>query len=259
MMYQNILFEKQDGIGLVTLNRPANMNALNHQTWEEIGDVVRRIRKDDNVRVVVITGAGEKAFAGGTDISFLKERSLLETLYSDTSNILMEITNLSKPVIAAIDGYALGGGCELAMACDIRIATEKSQFGQPEVNLGITPGSGATQRLQRLVGMGKAKELIFTGDIINATEAQKIGLVNKIVADRTALFEEVEAMARKMMKKGMVAIGIAKAAINIGSDVDLRSGLLFEKACQAVTFATEDKEEGMNAFLEKRKPLFKGK
>ena len=176
---------------------------------------------------------------------------------SEVNDILYEITMHKKPVIAAVDGYALGGGCELAMACDIRIATKKSKFGQPEVNLGIIPGGGGTQRLQRLVGIGKAKELIFTGDIISAEEAERIGLIEKVVEDGAVLEAAIE-MAKKIKAKGPVAVTLAKQAINVGANTDLYSGLCFERYSQAIAFSTADKAEGTLAFIEKRPAQFKG-
>ncbi|MCL6611925.1 MAG: enoyl-CoA hydratase/isomerase family protein [Peptococcaceae bacterium] len=259
MSYKNIILEKDGHIALITLNRPEVRNALDPQTWAEIRGAIRDCRLDRDVRVVIITGAGGKAFASGADIRSLRERETLEVLKSEAQESLNDIENLDKPVIAAIDGFALGGGCELAMACDIRIATERSKLGQPEVNLGIIPGAGGTQRLQRLVGMGKAKELIFTGEIISAREAREIGLINQVVERPEDLMPAAREMAGKIMAKGPVAVGLAKMAINLGANTDINSGLLFEKFAQTIAFATEDRIEGTTAFLEKRKPDFKGR
>ena len=257
MSYQNIKIEVSDGIAILTLNRPEVRNALDYVTWDEIRAGMRELRFRDDVQVIILTGAGGKAFASGADIKALNVRTVSEQMNSEVNDILYEITTHKKPVIAAIDGYALGGGCELAMACDIRIATKKSKFGQPEVGLGIIPGGGGTQRLQRLVGIGKAKELIFTGDIISAEEAGKIGLVEEVVEDGTVMDAAI-AMAKKIQAKGPVAITLAKMSINVGSNTDLYSGLCFERYSQAIAFSTEDKAEGTKAFIEKRSPQFKG-
>ncbi len=258
MNYKNIFLTKDGGLTVLTLNRPEVRNALDSTTWSEIREAVREIRFSDEIRVLVITGAGGKAFASGADIRALLERTTLEQLRSEVNDTLNEIENLNKPVIAAVDGFALGGGCELAMACDIRIATTRSKFGQPEASLGIIPCAGGTQRLQRLVGVGKAKELIFTGDIIGAEEAEKIGLVNKVV-EPDQLMTAAKEMAEKIMTKGPVAINVAKVCINVGANTDLFSGLAVERFAQTVTLATEDRVEGMTAFLEKRKPEFQGR
>ena len=218
---------------------------------------MRELRFNDDAHVIILTGAGGKAFASGADIKALNARTVSEQMNSEVNDILYEITMHKKPVIAAVDGMALGGGCELAMACDIRIATKKSKFGQPEVNLGIIPGGGGTQRLQRLVGIGKAKELIFTGDIISAEEAERIGLIEKVVEDGTVLEAAIE-MAKKIKAKGPVAITLAKQAINVGANTDLYSGLCFERYSQAIAFSTADKAEGTLAFIEKRPAQFKG-
>jgi enoyl-CoA hydratase len=257
--YKNILLEREDNIGMIPINRPEVRNALDPQTIAEIRDAFRTCRFDNDVRVVILTGAGGKAFASGADIRTLKTRKALDVLKSESQDTLNDIENLDKPVIVAIDGYALGGGCELSMACDIRIATSRSKLGQPEVNLGLIPGMGGTQRLQRLVGLGKAKELIFTGDIISADEAKSIGLVNVVVSEPEELLPAAKAMARKIIAKAPLAVSLSKAALNVGSNVDLHSGLLFERHAQTIAFSTEDRIEGTSAFLEKRKPDFKGK
>ncbi|MDB7861604.1 Probable enoyl-CoA hydratase echA8 [uncultured Clostridium sp.] len=257
MAYQNIKIEINDGIAVLTLNRPEVRNALDYVTWDEIRAGMRELRFNDDAHVIILTGAGGKAFASGADIKALNARTVSEQMNSEVNDILYEITMHKKPVIAAVDGYALGGGCELAMACDIRIATKKSKFGQPEVNLGIIPGGGGTQRLQRLVGIGKAKELIFTGDIISAEEAERIGLIEKVVEDGAVLEAAIE-MAKKIKAKGPVAITLAKQAINVGANTDLYSGLCFERYSQAIAFSTADKAEGTLAFIEKRPAQFKG-
>lgn len=257
--YKNVILDKEGNIALLTLNRPEVYNALDPQTWGEIRSAIRECRFDNDVRVVIITGAGGKAFASGADIRSLRERETLAVLKIEASETLCEIENLDKPVIAAIDGLALGGGCEVTLACDIRIATARSKMGQPEVNLGLIPSGGGTQRLPRIVGIGKAKELIFTGDIISADEAKEIGLVNKVVEKSEDLLPAAREMAKKIIAKGPVAINLAKWSINISTNTDINSGLLFEKVAQTVAFSTDDRIEGTSAFLEKRKVNFKGK
>ena len=248
MNFENILYEIEDGILYLTLNRPEVRNALTPAMWRDIQSAVGLAKADDRVRVVIITGAGDKALASGADIQEIHDRETLKML-----------EDLYKPVICAVNGYALGGGCELAMACDIRIATGRSRFGQPETGLSIIPGAGGTQRLPRLVGVGRAKELIYTGRIITAQEAKEIGLVNQVTGDsREALMEAARAMALQIMKKGPVAITMAKMAINVGMDTDMNTGLLFERIAQTVAFGTEDRREGTAAFLEKRAARFTG-
>ena len=211
------------------------------------------------VQVIIISGAGDKALASGADIQEIHDRPTLKMLMGTSTIALKALEDLYKPVICAINGYALGGGCELAMACDIRIATGRSKFGQPETSLSIIPGAGGTQRLARLVGVGRAKELIYTGRIITAEEAKLIGLVNQVTGDtREELMEAAKAMAEQIMKKGPVATRLAKMAINVGMDTDINTGLLFERIAQTVAFGTEDRKEGTQAFLEKRKAEFKG-
>jgi len=256
--YRNIIVERDGRIAVLTINRPEVRNALDPATWDELSRAVRELEADREVGALIITGAGDKAFAAGADIRSLRERTMLEVLAYSAQEILNQLEQLSKPVIAAINGYALGGGCELAMACDIRVAAETARLGLPELNLGIIPGAGGTQRLARLVGLGRAKELILTGEIIDAAEAERIGLVNKVVpADR--LMDAAREVAEKILSKGPVAVAMAKRVIQAGADVDLRSGLVMEKLAQTVLFATEDRLEGTTAFLEKRKPRFQGR
>ncbi|MEW6114338.1 MAG: enoyl-CoA hydratase-related protein, partial [Thermodesulfobacteriota bacterium] len=203
-------------------------------------------------------GAGEKAFVAGADIRSLRERSMAATLRGEGQRILNRWEAMEKVSIAAINGFALGGGCELALACDIRIAAEKAVLGLPEINLAIVPGAGGTQRLTRLVGLGKAKEMILTGDLLNAREALSVGLVNKVVPD-TELMSSAREMAKKILAKGPLAVKLAKAAINSGANADLQTGLVIERLAQTVLFGTEDRREGIDAFLEKRPAVYQGK
>jgi enoyl-CoA hydratase len=258
MSYENLIYKVADGIGFLTINRPEVRNALTPETLDEILDALGRLERDDDVKVVIFTGAGEKSFAAGADINKLKDRTFWESLQPGMQGVNERIENFAKPMIAAVNGYALGGGCEIAMSCDIRIAAEHAKMGLPELNLGIIPGGGGTQRLVRLVGKGKAKELIFTGRIIDANEAEKIGLVNQVVPNNE-LMEAAKAMAKKMTEKGPVALYMAKKAINLGAESHLQTGLALEKIAQSLLMTTEDKREGTTAFLEKRKANFKGK
>ena len=260
MEFENILYEKKDGILYLTLNRPEVRNALSPGMWRDISAAVKEARLDDDIRVVIVTGAGDKALASGADIRELHDRYYMEQMLGTATTALKDLEDLYKPVICAINGYALGGGCELAQACDIRIATRRSKFGQPEINLGIIPGAGGTQRLVRLVGVGEAKELIYTGRIITAEEAQSIGLVNIVTDDsREALMAEAEKLARQMMAKAPKALMLAKIAINYGSETDLNTGLMMERLAQTIVFSTEDRKEGTAAFLEKRTAQFTGR
>jgi len=260
MDFKNILIERKDELEVITINRPNVLNALNDETISELHRGLREIFKDEQVRVVILTGAGEKAFVAGADIGELKVCNALSGHRKSINGqrLLYHIENMEQVAIAAINGFALGGGCELALACDIRIASENAKLGQPEVNLGIIPGYGGTQRLSRLVGKGKAKELIFTGDMVEAAEALRIGLIEKVVP-LAELMKTAEEMAAKIISKGPLAIKAAKRAINLGLDVDLKSGLEYEAMEFANICATEDKTEGTSAFLEKRKPDFRGK
>lgn len=258
MNFENILYEQKDGILLITVNRPEVRNALNRQTWLELDRAIFEAQKEDDIKVLIITGSGEKVFVSGADINALKERTMLETFVGENQMILNRLAALDKVSIAAINGHALGGGCELAMACDFRIAVESAKLGQPEINLAILPGAGGTQRLSRLVGVAKAKELILTGDLVDANEALRIGLVNRVVAQGQAVAAAVE-MAQKIMKKGPLAVRLAKAVIDMGSNASLESGFLMEKLAQTVIFGTEDRTEGLSAFLEKRSPAYKNR
>jgi enoyl-CoA hydratase len=259
MQYQNLIVEKRGKVGVVTVNRPDKLNALNVQTRLELLAAFNALGTDDEVRVVVITGAGDKAFIAGADIGeFAGKSALEEREIMRNSRAFDAMEDFPKPVIAMINGYALGGGCELAMACDIRIASAKARLGQPEIKLGIIPGGGGTQRLPRLVGEGKAMELILTGDMIDASEACSLGLVNHVFAP-----EELEAktmeMAGRIAEMSPVALRLAKQAVKTAARTDLRTGLESESDLFALAFTSEDKEEGIRAFLEKRKPDFRGR
>jgi enoyl-CoA hydratase len=257
---QNVTVQKENGIALITINRPKVLNALNTDTLNELKAAVLDAGADESIKVLIITGAGEKAFVAGADIVQMRDLSVLEgrkmtMLGQDVFNI---IENLDKPVIAAVNGFALGGGCELAMSCDIRVASQNAKFGQPEVNLGIIPGYAGTQRLARLIGKGRAKYYIYTGYMFTAEEAFQMGLVNKVVRPEE-LLDECKTIAQTIMSKAPVAIMMAKKAINHGLDMDLNSGVAYEAEAYTTTFATEDRVEGMTAFLEKRAANFKGR
>ncbi|MCB8817115.1 enoyl-CoA hydratase/isomerase family protein [Desulfosporosinus shakirovi] len=256
--YRNLILENREGILLVTINRAEVRNALNWETWEDIGQLAKEINNDESVKVVIITGAGDKAFAAGADLRWLLERPSIEALEPGVQGVLTELENTIKPIIAAVNGFALGGGCELAMACDLRVSSEGGKFGLVEPTVGILPGGGGTQRLPRLVGKGKAKELIFTGEVIDAVEAERIGLVNKVVPHDQLLVASFE-MAKKITAKAPLAIRMAKKVIDMGMATDFPTGLALEKLSQAFLNGTSDRTEGMTAFLEKRKPNFQGK
>jgi len=258
--YQTILYEKADGIAKVTLNRPDKLNALNSTVYNELYDAFVAIENDPDVRVVVITGAGGRAFAAGSDVAEMEKMGPIEAqqfmgTIRKASDFLYAMT---KPTIAAIHGYALGGGCELSMCCDLRIASEKARFGQPEITLGLIPGASGTQRLPRLVGAAKAKEMIFLGDMIDAAAALNLGLVNKVVPVEKLMDEAME-WAKKLAGFSGPVLAMAKMAINTGIDTNLAAGLSMETRCDALCFATEDQKEGMKAFTEKRRPEFKNR
>jgi enoyl-CoA hydratase len=258
MDYKNITYQVEDGVAIVTIDRPKVLNALNPETLAEIGDAFTKIGNDDTVRVAILTGGGDKAFVAGADISAMVEYGPQDAdkFAAAGQAVLNTIENCPKVVIAAVNGFALGGGTEIAMACDFIYASEKAKFGQPEISLGIIPGFGGTQRLPRIVGKPMAMELVVTGDIINATEALRIGLVNKLFPP-DELMDQAMATAKKIASKGLVALRIAKECVNKGPDVDLPNALLLERQGFALLCSTEDQKEGMGAFLAKRKPEFK--
>ena len=258
--FQNLIVEMDNQTAIVTVNRPKVLNALNKETIKELKQVFEELEGDDSVLSVILTGAGEKSFVAGADITEIRTSTAMEARdwgrYAQA--VFNSVENFPKTVIAAVNGFALGGGCELAMSCDIRIASEKARFGQPEVLLGVTPGYAGTQRLPRLIGKGRAKELIFTGDQIDAAEAYRIGLVNKVVAPENLLSAAKE-MAAKINSRGQIAVKLSKTAINEGMDTDFESGQAYEAEVFGLCFATDDQKEGMNAFVEKRKANFTGK
>ena len=260
MDYQNILCAVENGIATITINRPKALNALNLDTVTELKDAIEKIAVDKAVKVVVITGAGEKSFVAGADIKEMATKTPAEGREWGQfgQNVFTEIENMPQPVIAAINGFCLGGGCELSCACDIRYASENAKFGQPEVGLGITPGFGGTQRLTRVVGRGQAKELIYTGGMIDAEAAKAIGLVNKVVPQEE-LMPAVLKLAGKIAKNAPVAVQLSKAAINRGINCDVVTGIAYEAEVFGLCFSTNDQKEGMAAFVEKRKPTFEGK
>ncbi len=260
MDYKAILFERRDGIAYVTLNRPEVLNARNRQMREELIHAVTAIRQDPEARVVIITGAGERSFSAGRD---LKEAAQEKVGVVAARQAKLEISDtemiarLNKPVIAAINGFALGGGCELALACDIRVAVEEAKLGLPEVSRGMIPGSGGTQRLSRVVGLGKALELILTGSVIDAMEACRIGLVNKVVP-RDGLMAAAEEYARAIAAKAPIAVVFAKEAVREGYEMTLDEGLRLETDLSALLRTTDDIKEGARAFVEKRPPQWRG-
>lgn len=256
----NVLLSVEEGIATVTINRPKALNALNTDTLRELKAAVLQADSDDAVKVIIVTGAGEKAFVAGADIAQMRD---LEPLQGRRMTMLGQevfsiIENLDKPVIAAVNGFALGGGCELAMACDVRIVSEKAKFGQPEVNLGIIPGFAGTQRLARLIGKGRAKYYIMTGSMITADKAYELGLADVVVKPEE-LMSTCRDTAKLIMSKAPVAVMMAKKSVNHGLDMDLASGVAYEAEAYTTTFATRDRIEGMSAFLEKRPSNFTGK
>ena len=255
----NLLMEVENEIAVVTINRPKSLNALNSETLAELDACFSEISERKDIKVVILTGSGTKAFVAGADISEMVNATPAEGRKMGllAKEAFLKLETMPQVTIAAVNGFALGGGCEISMACDIRIASAKAKFGQPEVGLGITPGFSGTQRLPRLVGLGKAKELIYTAAVIHAEEACRIGLVNKVV-EPEELMNECMAMAKTIAAKAPLAVRYAKEAINRGVETDMDTGIVIENGLFGLCFATTDQKEGMEAFLWKRKPEFKG-
>ena len=260
MNYGTLLFDVRDGIALITINRPDKLNALNDQVMAELADVAQRLATDDAIRGAILTGAGPKAFVAGADIGDLAKQGPFDGKARALRGqaVLRRLETCGKPVIAAVNGFALGGGCELAMACHLRIASENAKFGQPELKLGIAPGYGGTQRLPRLVGRGVALQLILTGETIDAREAHRIGLVNKVVPS-AELLAAAEQLLRAILAMGPLAVRLALEAVDQGLEMSLDEGLLLEANHFGLLAATRDMKEGLGAFLEKRAPKFEGR
>ena len=257
MDFENIIVEKEGVIAVVTLNRPQQLNALSYGLIKDLSLAMQELDHDDQIRVIIVTG-GEKVFAAGADIKEMAERGPFDERLQERLAYRDRINKISKPVIAAVSGFALGGGCELAMSCDIIVAAENARFGQPEVNIGIIPGSGGTQRLTHLVGKHRAMEMVLTGEFMSAADAERFGLVNRVVP-LEMLMEEAKGIANKIAAKPALAIKAAKEAVLKSANLPLDEGLDFERKSFWLLFASEDRSEGMKAFLEKRKPQFKGK
>ena len=258
MAYETIIVDIQDHISVVTLNRPDALNALNDQLLEELGDALVEAQKNDKVRCIVLTGS-EKAFAAGADIRMMSSKSFVEAFGEDLfTEATDKITTIRKPIIAAVSGYALGGGCELAMMCDFIICSDTAKFGQPEINLGVSPGLGGTQRLTRFIGKSKAMDMNLTGRFMEAEEAERCGLVSRVVPTKN-LMSEVMGAATKIAEKSMITVMAVKEMVNRSYETTLREGLLFERRVFHSLFATEDQKEGMGAFMEKREAQFRDK
>jgi enoyl-CoA hydratase len=259
--YQEIIYQKENGLAIITFNRPEARNALNYRAIDEALEAANDAEADDSVRVLILTGAGDKAFVAGADIGELRERNTMTELGERSARrrvLANRLETMSKPTIAAINGFAVGTGLELAMACNLRIAAENARFGQPEINIGIMPGNGGTQRLPRLVGEGRAMELILTGEIIDAQEAYRIGLVNRLVP-QPELMPYVKELAGKLAAKPALAVKLAKNAVHTGLNMSLNDGIEYENKLFAILCGSQDKQEGVAAFLEKRPPRFQGK
>ena len=260
MAYENLLLEKEDALAILYVNRPKALNALNKDTLLEMKDAITSIKNDPEVDVLIVTGAGDKSFVAGADIAFMQSLTAVEAREFGAlgQEVFRMIEAMEKPSIAAVNGFALGGGCELAMCCDFRIASSKAKFGQPEVGLGITPGFGGTQRLPRLVGSGMARQMLYTADVIDASEALRIGLVNNVVAPEE-LMDVVKGIAGRIISKGKLAVRFSKVAANEGLQTDIDRAMTIEADLFGLCFSTEDQKEGMGAFIEKRSPKFTGK
>jgi enoyl-CoA hydratase len=257
MSYETLQVEKDGNIAVVKLNRPP-VNSLNVKAYGEIYEVFCELEKDESVKAIIITGSGEKAFAAGLDVKEVAGKSIPDYFaFGRVSRMCLDkVANIEKPTIAAVFGFVFGGGCELALACDLRIASTDASIGCPEINLGIIPGSGGTQRLPRLIGTAKAKELLFMGDTVSGEEAYRIGLVNKVVA-KEALLDEAKAWAKRLASKPKLALSLLKNAIDNGINMDLQSAITYENDCFVIAYVSEDGREGFQAFIEKRKPAFK--
>jgi enoyl-CoA hydratase len=260
MAYENLLLEKEGALAILYVNRPKALNALNKDTLLEMKDAITNIKNDPEVDVLIVTGAGDKSFVAGADIAFMQSLTAVEAREFGAlgQEVFRMIEAMEKPSIAAVNGFALGGGCELAMCCDFRIASSKAKFGQPEVGLGITPGFGGTQRLPRLVGSGMARQMLYTADVINASEALRVGLVNNVVAPEE-LMDVVKGIAGRIISKGKLAVRFSKVAANEGLQTDIDRAMTIEADLFGLCFSTEDQKEGMGAFVEKRSPNFTGK
>lgn len=259
MTYETLNVQIEEGIGIISLNRPKVLNSLNDQMFIELAEAALLLTDDNSVGAVILTG-GEKVFAAGADIGDMANAGTAQIVFGDQAptRAFNSIENIPKPVVAAIAGHCLGGGCELALTADLRIAADNAKFGLPEITLGIIPGGGGTQRLPRLIGTSRAKELVFSGDIINAEEAWRVGLVNKLVPAEQ-LLPEAKKWAKRLAGRGSLALRMAKSAINEGVRMDLQLGLQYEHKCFSTLFSTKDQKEGMQAFLEKRPPKYQGR
>ncbi len=257
MEFIKVTEQKEPFIALIELNRPKELNALNRQLMEELRDTLLQLDKNDNVRVIIIAG-NEQAFAAGADIKQMADKSAIDMLMIDQFSTWDQIRKTKKPIIAAVSGFALGGGCELAMTCDMIIASDTARFGQPEIKIGVLPGAGGTQRLTKAIGKAKSMELILSGRFISAEEALSYGLINKVVPIEMYLYEAIQ-LAKEISQQSPIAVQLAKEAINRSFETQLDEGLAFERKNFYLAFASEDQKEGMKAFIEKRKPEYKGK